>query len=95
MQFSYLRQSFMTDPMKQIVLEADNEDDLQLLLHLADRLNIRHSSPLPLSNLSDDQYAKLRQRILDYSGDQPSSFGDAIEWQRQTREDRPSPWQAR
>lgn len=80
--------------MKQIVLASNNEEDLQLLIHLADRLNIRHSAYLPVSNLSDDQYTQLRQSILTYSGQQTSSFGDALDWQRQTREDRPLPWQA-
>lgn len=73
--------------MKQIVLESDNEEDLQLLLHLADRLNVRHSVYLPVSNLSDDQYTQLRQSILSYPGQETSSFGEASAWQRQTRED--------
>lgn len=81
--------------MTQIVLESDNDEDLKLLLHLADRLNVRHSAYLPVSDLADDQYAQFQQRILTYSAPQTSSFGDASNWQNQTREDRPLPWQAK
>lgn len=79
--------------MKQVLLESNNEEDLKLLIHLADRLNVRHSDYLPVSNLSDEHYTHLHQSILDYPGQQTSSFDDASEWQRQTREDRPLPWQ--
>lgn len=74
-------------------MESNNEEDLQLLLHLADRLNIRHSAHLPTSDLSDAQYEQIRHTILTYSGQQTSSVGDASEWQSQIREDRLLPWQ--
>lgn len=91
----YIRESltYTLKAMIQVVFESSSEEDLQLLLHLADRLNIRHSAYLPVSTLSDDHYSQLRQNILTYSAPDTSSFGDASVWQSQTRDDRPLPGQ--
>lgn len=91
----YLRDILTRKIMTQIVLKSSNDEDLNLLLHLADRLNIRHVAHLPVSSLSDEEYARLQQRILTFSAPQTVSFGDASNWQNQTRGDRPLPWQAK
>lgn len=71
--FFCLRQSIISQATKQILSEGDNEEDLQLLIHLANRMNIRRSACLPAGNLSEDPYTQLRQGILNYPVGQKSS----------------------
>ena len=73
--------------MEQILIEVGTPEDKKILLSLLPKLNSRvvgRSIPQPKSNESPIESLK---RIAARGG--ATSFGDASEWQRQTREDRP------
>jgi hypothetical protein len=42
--------------------------------------------------VGDDEKATLREEILNFKGSSVSSFGDALEWQKNERKDRYLPF---
>lgn len=73
--------------MSQLVIEIDNPEDEVLLMQLLPKLSARVvSRPIPEPKTSGSPIESLK-RIAERGG--VTSFGDASEWQRQTREDRP------
>ncbi len=42
--------------------------------------------------ISDLEKEKARQRVLNFKASHPSTFGDALEWQKEQREDRDLPF---
>ncbi len=72
-------------------LEISNPQDAELILSLARRLNIpfRQSSQKALTKSARE---KAIERLRNFNAAAPSSFGDALEWQIQEREDRSLPF---
>ncbi len=73
--------------MTELTFQIEKPEDLSLLLSLAKRLHIPYSqsdAEAPATEAREEAIAY----ILSYQNDQPS-FGDAAEWQRQEREERP------
>jgi hypothetical protein len=73
--------------MTRIILESKNNNDVQLIKELAERLNIRYKiQTIPSSETIDknlDHYYKLLNKVVDVS-----NFGDPSQWQKKVREDR-------
>ncbi len=61
-------------------LEIDNPQDAELILTLIRRLNIpfKHS---PEKTATKTEREKAIERIRNFKATEPSSFGDALEWQ--------------
>jgi len=72
-------------------LEISNPQDAELILNLVRRLNI------PFKQTREKTVAKTEreeaiERIRNFKATEPSSFGDALEWQIKEREDRYLPF---
>jgi len=72
-------------------LEISNPQDAELILNLVRRLNI------PFKQTSEKAVVKTErekaiERIRNFKATEPSSFGDALEWQIKEREDRYLPF---
>ena len=72
-------------------LEISNPQDIELILNLARRLNIPFSQTRE-KLLVKTEREKAIERIRNFKATAPSSFGDALEWQIQEREDRYLPF---
>lgn len=74
-----------------IQIEISNPQDAELILGLVKRLNIPFKqTPGKVADKSVRE--KAIQRIRNFKAQSPSSFGDALEWQRTEREDRSLPF---
>lgn len=76
--------------MTKLVLEIQNPVDLQLLLPLLERLRIRYTRKETEQIVDKDDIAEA-MRIIDEGCDM-SNYGDALEYQKQVREDRDLPY---
>ncbi len=78
--------------MKQVTLHIKQEADLEILLPLLDRLGItvQENNLFSKKKLSEEEYQKVLQTIQ--KGVEVSSFGDALEYQKEVRKDRKLPF---
>ena len=74
--------------MTKLVLEIPNQHDLEVLLPLLRRLSIRFSNPKVSISKSDLEEAL---RIIRQGCDM-STFGDALQYQMETRKERELPF---
>lgn len=70
--------------MTRIIIDLERSEDIQLLLRLLERLQI------PYKQKDQEEDISEALRILEKGCDM-RSFGDAVEYQRSAREDRPLP----
>ncbi len=75
--------------MTKLVLEIQNPADLQLLLPLLERLRIRYTRKEEIKEIEEDEAAEAL-RIIE-AGCDMNNYGDALEYQKQVREDRELP----
>ncbi len=75
--------------MTKLVLEIPNQNDLEVLLPLLRRLRIRFSNP-KASSLKEDELEEAI-RIIQQGCDM-STFGDALDYQIETRRERSLPF---
>src|ERR1035437_10149103 len=77
--------------MGKIVLDSKNKNDLNLILHLAERLgvNVKKEEGSVSSKASGKRLAKILQKLADSGG--VKSIRDAVKWQRTIRTDRKLP----
>ncbi|MCE7922646.1 MAG: hypothetical protein DYG98_06295 [Haliscomenobacteraceae bacterium CHB4] len=73
--------------MTEITLKIKRPEDLELVMQLVKRLRIPYSKNVEQKKRSASDLQETINFILAYQNDTPS-FGDALEWQRQEREDR-------
>ena len=73
--------------MEQILIEVDTPEDKELLLALLPRLNSRVVGGGISKVENQNSPVEILKRMAARGG--VTSFGDASEWQRETREDRP------
>ena len=71
--------------MTRIIVDLERSEDLQLLLQLLKRLRIPY-----MEQTQQDEEVAEALRILEKGCDM-TSFGDPLEYQRVSREDRPLP----
>ncbi|MBC7776711.1 MAG: hypothetical protein H7246_14855 [Phycisphaerae bacterium] len=72
-------------------LEISNPQDAELILNLIRRLNIPFKQTLEKA-VAKTEREKAIERIRNFKATEPSSFGDALEWQIKEREDRYLPF---
>ncbi len=76
----------------ELVLRSDNRTKLEKVIAFAKKLNIAiEEKDLETTSSAKDREA-LASRIQAFKGGSVSSFGDALEWQRDHREDRSLPF---
>ena len=74
-----------------IQLEISDPKDAELILSLVKRLNIPFKQDAK-KVAGKSEREKAIERIQNFKAQGTSSFGDALEWQRTEREDRPLPF---
>src|SRR5438105_1476786 len=77
--------------MGKIILDTNNNNDLNLILHLAQRLGVnvkKGKSGLSLKS-SGKKLAEILQKLADAGGIEP--IPDPLKWQKATRSDRQLP----
>ncbi len=72
-------------------LEITNPQDAELILNLVRRLNIPFKQTKN-KVVEKSERERAIERIRNFKAKDPSSFGDALEWQIKEREDRPLPF---
>ena len=72
-------------------LEIFNPQDAELILTLVRRLNIPFKQA-DKKTVAKTEREKAIERIRNFKATEPSSFGDALEWQIKEREDRYLPF---
>lgn len=72
--------------MSQLLIEVP-EENVELLLALLPKLNSRVVSKIILKSESSESPVEILKRMAARGG--VKEFGDASEWQRETRQDRP------
>ncbi|WP_439584601.1 hypothetical protein [Dyadobacter bucti] len=77
----------------ELVLKTDSDEQVELILAFAKKLNIIVES-LNASTENQESREILKQRILNFRAENSSSFGDAAKWQDEERTDRNLPFSA-
>ncbi len=73
----------------ELVLKSNNEQSIAKIIALAKKLDVT----IEKKNLRIDKEDKaIKERILNFKAASPSSFGDAVDWQKEQREDRNLPF---
>jgi len=74
----------------ELILKSNNEQSIAKIIALAKRLNV----VVEKKTLDADKHPKeeLKKQILNFKAPSSSSFGDALEWQIEQREDRDLPF---
>ncbi|MBV8388792.1 MAG: hypothetical protein JO080_03230 [Mucilaginibacter sp.] len=69
----------------EIILKSNNENSIAKIIALAKKLNVVIEQRN--NEITNDEKENLKNRILNFKAQNPSSFGDASEWQRGERND--------
>jgi hypothetical protein len=74
----------------ELILRTNNESSVAKIIALAKRLNVT----VEQHGIVEDKKKREEaiKRVLDFKGAETSSFGDAVEWQRNERNDRDLPF---
>lgn len=75
----------------ELILKTNNENSMAKIIALAKKLNVIIEQPDKIADNKKD-IEKLKQRILNFEAQGPSSFPDAAEWQQAERKDRSLPF---
>lgn len=76
----------------ELILKTNNENSIAKIIALAKKLNVTVEQRTIVENKKERE--EIIKRILNYKSTEPSSFGDAVEWQRDERNDRGLPFSA-
>jgi hypothetical protein len=74
-----------------LILETDNKNKIAKVIALAKQLNITIEQHDSLGKTYIEKNI-LIDRILNFEAKLPSSFGDAVSWQQEQRQDRDLPF---
>jgi len=74
----------------ELILKTNNENSIAKIIALAKKLNV----PVEQrgKEIEDNDKENLKNRILSFKAQNPSSFGDASEWQKNERNDHQLPF---
>ncbi|HMV81082.1 MAG TPA: hypothetical protein PL048_05210 [Leptospiraceae bacterium] len=76
--------------MQTITIEIENPKDAEMILHLAERLNLRVlESGNTLGQMPNSRNALVHLRRLAEMGGLKNIIPDPVEWQKEIRRDRP------
>ncbi|SHN28513.1 hypothetical protein [Mucilaginibacter sp. OK098] len=73
----------------ELILKTNNESSIAKIIALAKKLNITIEQR---GKVVESEKEELGKRILNFKAKETSSFGDAVEWQRNERQDRNLPF---
>jgi len=74
----------------ELILKTNNESSVAKIIALAKKLNVTVEQHGTIEDTwKRDEAIK---RVLNFKGAETSSFGDAVEWQRNERQDRELPF---
>lgn len=74
----------------ELILKSNNKENLERIIALAKMLNVViEKKP---GNFEKTANVNLRNRILNFKSEFPTSFGDASEWEKRQRTDREMPF---
>lgn len=71
----------------ELILKSDNPQSLAKIIALAKKLDVRIEKEE--ISVEESEREGIKNSILSFRANGPSSFGDAAEWEREQREDRP------
>jgi hypothetical protein len=75
----------------ELILKTNNENSLAKIIALAKKLNVAViQQDKIIENKSEVE--ELKKRILNFRAKGDSSFGDAVDWQKNERSDRDLPF---
>jgi len=74
----------------ELILKSNNEDSLAKIIALAKKLNVVIEKKN--ADLNKKARTNLKNRILNFKAEESSSFGDAMDWEREERSDRELPF---
>lgn len=74
----------------ELILKSNNEDSLANIIALAKKLNVVIEKKN--ADLNKKARTNLKNRILNFKAEESSSFGDAMDWERDERSDRELPF---
>ena len=74
----------------ELILKSNNEDSLAKIIALAKKLNVVIEKKN--TDLNKKTRTNLKNRILNFKAEESSSFGDAMDWERDERSDRKLPF---
>lgn len=74
----------------ELILKSNNEDSLAKIIALAKKLNVVIEKKN--ADLNKKARTNLKNRILNFKAEESSSFGDAMDWERDERSDRELPF---
>ncbi len=74
----------------ELILKSNNKESLAKIIALAKKLDVvieKKNGDLNRTSINN-----LKNRILNFKAKEPSSFGDAAEWEQHQRSDRDLPF---
>lgn len=69
----------------ELILKTNNESSIAKIIALAKKLNVTIEQR---GKVIESEKEELGKRIFNFKASETSSFGDAVEWQRNERQDR-------
>ena len=75
----------------ELILKSNNENSIAKIIALAKKLNVSVEQRDKAATDSKGR-EELLNSIMNFKASSPSSFGDASEWQRNTRKDNELPF---
>ncbi len=72
----------------ELIIRSNDEDSIAEIITLAKKLNV----VVEKRGMETEDRETIKQRLLNFKAKGPSSFGDALEWQIETRKDRDLPF---
>jgi len=75
----------------ELIIKTNNENSIAKFIALAKKLNVKVVQK-EIPDQGETNKEELKKSILNFKASGPSSFGDAAEWQRETRKDRDLPF---
>lgn len=75
----------------ELILKSNDEASIAKIISLAKELHVLVEKR-NVENTPTEEREILRNRLLSFKANGPSSFGDAAEWEREQRKDRDLPF---
>ncbi|HJP63051.1 MAG TPA: hypothetical protein VJ844_06390 [Mucilaginibacter sp.] len=76
----------------ELILKTNNENSISKIMELAKKLNVSVEQRTEDAGYVSTERDELKNRILNFKAQNPSSFGDASEWQKNERTDSQLPF---
>jgi len=74
----------------ELIIKSNDKGSIQKIIDFAKKLNVVVEEKT--SKNETDEKEATRQRVMNFKATGESSFGDALEWQKEVRKDRDLPF---